>query len=521
MRTLRKYTALACLGVGAWLRAGEPVKWTAAAPAPATTIATSRPAGLLADSNTQVVPVSHTDRLILPPMSEFSAPSPMSSMSSTPQNLPTVQYIDLPKDLEHARPMPSKPSDRTPATGPALEDLKPVDSPNEIMPPPRILDPKPEGSGSAPPPPPVHDLPIVSDDMPVEEGAVAYGRGRFFTPYLYNPDYRLYIKAESLVWWIHPSTYPVLVTTGSPNDQVPSALGQPGTNLVIGGREQQQPVMPGFRLNIGYWFAQDHSVGFEANFLYLGRQTTHQSIASNAAGNPIIGPPVINPFTGQTILLSNPFGGGVARAGAAAADFSSEFWGAEFNFRRNLCEGDCCTWDGILGFRHVGVNESLRLAQTSTLLATGETLAITDRFSTANRFYGPQIGLLGECRWRRFYVDGNFKLALGVNRQTVVIDGLATDSAIPIVVASGSLAQRSNIGQYSRNVFSAVPEIGFHVGMNITENLRVYAGYTLLCWSNVAQPGEQVNGNRANPTFGFHSNTFFAQGADVGLEYRY
>jgi hypothetical protein len=334
-------------------------------------------------------------------------------------------------------------------------------------------------------------------------------------------DYQVYISADLLLWWIRPSNYPQLVTSGTP------------PTTAIGDQGAPRSLFPGFRLNFGYWFEPEHCLAIEGNILYLGRQSTQASIASSATGVQTIGPAFVNPITGVTQMVASP---GVS-AGGATATFTSELWGAEANFRSNLCTCDRFRLDGIAGFRFLGLNEGFTLAENSTQfpgpivnfplanfprIANGETVSWIDSFNTANRFYGSQVGLLAECRFlRRWYLDGNFKIGLGETRQSVIISGQSTDSLTALVVNNGSLAQRSNIGQYSRNVFSVVPEIGLTLGMNVTDHLRVYAGYTFLCWTGVARPGEQVNPNRVNPTFAFQSSTFFADGVNIGLEYRF
>ena len=67
-----------------------------------------------------------------------------------------------------------------------------------------------------------------------------------------------------------------------------------------------------------------------------------------------------------------------------------------------------------------------------------------------------------------------------------------TDPGVaPNVQNGGFLALPTNIGNRSRDQFTAVPEIGFNVGRQLNNHLRVYAGYTFLYWSSVVRPGDQ------------------------------
>src|SRR5205823_3673536 len=46
---------------------------------------------------------------------------------------------------------------------------------------------------------------------------------------------RLWFHGEYLLWWIKDSNIPPLLTTGSPADPLPGALGQPHTTILFGG----------------------------------------------------------------------------------------------------------------------------------------------------------------------------------------------------------------------------------------------------------------------------------------------
>src|SRR5580704_8749395 len=78
---------------------------------------------------------------------------------------------------------------------------------------------------------------------------------------------RVWATTEYLLWWIKGSPLPPgLVTTGSPTDANPGALGQPGTVPLLGS-----PLAPnlefdpfsGFRINVGAWVDMDNTMGLE------------------------------------------------------------------------------------------------------------------------------------------------------------------------------------------------------------------------------------------------------------------
>jgi hypothetical protein len=178
---------------------------------------------------------------------------------------------------------------------------------------------------------------------------------------------------------------------------------------------------------------------------------------------------------------------------------------------------------------------------------------ISDRFDTRNQFYGGQIGFDTELRRGRWSLDLNTKVAIGDNHETVDIGGnfVITPPGGPRTVQTGGLlALSSNIGHYTRDRFSVVPELGATLGYNVTDNVRVFAGYNFLFWSNVVRPGEQIDPNLnprlipnfckianavgagtkecpANnvtvqqPAFPFRETTFWAQGVTAGMEFKY
>ena len=99
----------------------------------------------------------------------------------------------------------------------------------------------------------------------------------------------------------------------------------------------------------------------------------------------------------------------------------------------------------------------------------------------------------------------------------------------------GLLALPSNIGSYTANRFSVIPEVQANLGYQITENIRVFGGYSFLYWANVARSGGQIDLN-VNPTllpnngppsganrpaFQLHDTNFWAHGFNIGLEMRW
>jgi hypothetical protein len=97
-----------------------------------------------------------------------------------------------------------------------------------------------------------------------------------------------------------------------------------------------------------------------------------------------------------------------------------------------------------------------------------------------------------------------------------------------------TFALPTNIGITSRNEFAVIPEFQLQVSYDFTPNLRAFAGYNYLYWSEVVRPGDQidrvVNASQrqggvllgaARPQPRFESTDFWAQGLNVGMQVRY
>jgi hypothetical protein len=340
---------------------------------------------------------------------------------------------------------------------------------------------------------------------------------------------------------------PPLVSTGSITANNPGGFDDPAQQVLFGGSELGAHTRSGARATLGYWFTDDHCLGVEGGFLVLGRQTDSFD-ASSILGNPILVRPIMRPDgTAAVELVSNPQRGAFpspgflpGTGGSIDAHHTSSFWGAELNLRSDVLCGPNGYIDLVGGYRMLGLDEGLTINESVTSLSTdpafnaanpnnafGTVRSLTDSFQTRNRFYGGQLGLVGEYRMDRWVFGGSAKLALGTTQQIVDIAGFQVGNGVP--TAGGLLAGVSNIGRHSHSDFSIVPEVGVTVGYQFTERLRGYVGYNFLSWSGVTRPGNQIdlavsppNGQTpTRPIFLVHESTFWAQGMTFGLEYRF
>jgi hypothetical protein len=364
--------------------------------------------------------------------------------------------------------------------------------------------------------------------------------------------HRWYFRAEYLLWWINGQQLPVLAATGPPGSM--GILGQPGTTVLFGGEKQNFDAFNGGRFTLGFWCDCCQTHGLEFSGFFLAERGFHFGADSNRF--PTLTRPFfnINENREDSEITAAP-----GRAvGGLAVDGKSQLWGVEANYRCNLCcgcsslcRGTTSRLDFLAGFRYLDLEEEVKITESVFVttvppgglppgVMVGDHAVVVDDFKTRNQFYGGQIGLDWELRRGRWVLDTRVKVALGDNHETIDINGfqiLTHANGTQQVFNGGLLALPSNIGHFQRDRFCVVPEIGVNLGYQVTDNLLVYVGYNFLYWSNVVRPGQQIDrvldvnqipnfrpgppAPQVRPLVPFHETSFWAQGVNLGLEYRY
>lgn len=208
------------------------------------------------------------------------------------------------------------------------------------------------------------------------------------------------------------------------------------------------------------------------------------------------------------------------------------------------CEGTpvSCLVGGFAGWRHLGLSEDLQINENLTsLLPSPENgqFLIEDLFETNNTFNGADLGVVWQTTRGQFSLDLLMRLAVGSTHQSVLINGSTTISGSSVAgnnfqdATGGLLAQRTNIGEYSRSRVAVVPELGVTLGYVMTPQWRATLGYSFLYWSNVVRPGDQIDRNinpnlippemrpltgLERPVFTFVESDMWVNGLSVGLE---
>lgn len=383
----------------------------------------------------------------------------------------------------------------------------------------------------------------------------------------------LSLRVEYLLWWFDGMYIPPLVVEGDAEKNTdPNGPAYIFTNgvVVYGNEEILDGSRDGIRVRPVFWlddYAQWAIVGD-----YFGFNTVSSQFIDG--GDGVNGPFVGRIFTDATSGLDTEedvsFPG---IRGTVTVDATSDFdsWGV--GFRHNLCcaagrstgcgdavgcgfgVGGCGSGvcggrrgtrrvDFLFGFRSTRLDESLVITEDLETIEKeppNTDILLQDSFTTENQFYGGEIGFLWEWEYRRWSLEFLSKLGIGNNKQQVHIHGFTstdTNLAAPdYKVDSGLLVQPSNAGDYSRNQFTMIPEIGATLGFQVGPRLKLTAGYTAIYWGNVVRPGDQIDlhvnpeylaptltgkeGPPFEPSFSFVSTDLWAHGLSFGGELRW
>lgn len=345
------------------------------------------------------------------------------------------------------------------------------------------------------------------------------------------------ISAEALLWWMKDSPAPPpLVSTGT--------LGQPGTTVLLGGKDLNTDEHPGLRVTAAYW--ERERWGLETSVFYLpSRSTSHSVRSSGQTGSQNLSIPFFD------VTLPGESTTGLSSAGRfsgqAKEESSVRLLGAELNGAGNLVSIRNLRLDLLGGFRYLNLRETFSFATSSPDVSPQppDVFQTKDQFDTTNNFYGPQVGVRARSGWGPWNLSGSLKFALGAMVQSVDIDGfLLTNDfngfGTPQKFLGGYFAQPTNIGNHTRTAFAVVPEIGLNGGYEVTKWMTIFLGYTFLYTNNVVRPGNQIDRGinptqnasfagtpptplvgPARPAFQSHGSSFWAQGLNVGVTVRF
>jgi hypothetical protein len=363
----------------------------------------------------------------------------------------------------------------------------------------------------------------------------------------------VWFSTEYILWWIKDAPMAPLLTTNLNPETLaenPGIVGVPGTAVLFGGDNLEFDPFSGFRANAGIMLTETWSI--ESSGFSLQKKSLGIAALSDPTGLPNFTRPTIGAETGaeEAIFLVS-FPG--AFAGGIVIDTSTRLWGVEANVAKNLGRGDVFGIDVLGGYRFLGLDEDLTIADSSRvleggagfflgeLITEGGYLAKTDVFDVSNNMHLVQLGARAELSLGKVYILAKARVGLGVNHEVLEINGSSSvlrPDGTTATTPGGLLAVSSNMGRHTNDEFVVVPEVGVNVGFNVTDRLRLFAGYNFLYISDVLRPGEQVN-RVINPSlvptnqlFGTNntlqfpfpslkSTDFWAHGLNAGIAFRF
>ncbi len=394
--------------------------------------------------------------------------------------------------------------------------------------------------------------PVFPSDGEVDNG---YAGGDYYNDpasdcgHSCHPDYfpiasQLWFRADYLLWWTQGSDVPALVTTSTAGTVQTDAgvLGLSTTSILFGDTAVTDGTRSGGRMTLGYWLQPSRQLGMQVEYLALGSEATR--FLSTSQGNPILARPFFNVETGQQQQDASLVAFTGVVDGTVTVDATTELQSVALLLRRPVFQECGRRIDFLVGYRFGRLDDTLRMTESTLATAVvgppaqGTTIDLFDLFDTRNDFHGAELGVVYQKRRYRWSWELMMKLALGNTHTTVLIDG-ATTTTLPngggtSTGTGGILAQQTNIGTFDQNDFSVVPELGINLSYDLTCRLRATMGYSLLYWSVVGRPGDQIDlhvnptqfppgalAGTPEPQFTSQPTDLWAQGLNFGLEYRF
>ncbi len=350
-----------------------------------------------------------------------------------------------------------------------------------------------------------------------------------------NRHPQVWFNSESLVWFTKNMATPALVNNS--DFGVLPTTGAPGVQTMFGGGDGiDYGFVPGFRISGGMYLGPDQKVGIGGRgygLLNASESYSRRSDGTGGAANPSLGLPFYNLFTNREDAFLVAYRDGVPPDidGTVHARSDLDMYGADGSLYFLMARSDSMRMDLLGGYTFNILKSSVGVDSISRVASFPAVTQITnDLFETKNVFNGGHVGVLSSVNRSRVSFSTLAKVAFGSMQQTGSIRGYS--SVDGTVLGAGILTQPSNIGNYSRDSFAFIPELGVKLGLAATENVQFTLGYTMMMWSGVALAGDQIDnvvdptqlilpnaGTRPNPLF--VEDTFWMQGVDLGMTFAF
>lgn len=354
--------------------------------------------------------------------------------------------------------------------------------------------------------------------------------------------YAMWFNAEYLLGTTRGPNVSPLVTTGPAAAGALAGLpGQPSTVALFGGRPMLNDWRSGLRVEAGMWFDREHTVGALARF-YTLFSARENFLASGNGTNVLNVPQIANVngvLTQVPVLVSSPG----ATTGSATGGARATFTGGDLSARVLLHREPGYRLDLLAGYRQMYLGDALSLNASATAAGLPVPLTTRNSVSSRNDFYGPQLGLLLSTTRGRFAFETHASAALGAtvadldfaraNALTGTVSVPATTAALvnagvplatAVPLATQLAAATNNVPLGSTTVantvtyFGAVAEVGLRAKWQMTDTVRLSAGYGFIYWNNVRRGPEALTGG---DVLRLRASDFSTHTFNFGAEFRY
>jgi len=338
----------------------------------------------------------------------------------------------------------------------------------------------------------------------------------------------VWARFEVLLWWRQGHDLPPLVTTDPATESSTTAGILPDATTLFGGGRAGSNMQAGGRADFGFFTNPTQTVGFGDRVYGLGRDSV--TFKANQGNFPVLAVPFVDFAAGTNEALLVAYPG--LRNGSVNAQAQSSLFGNDVYGRFLLCRDCNHRLDFITGWNYTRVWDDVQINTRSVETASGGTIAqgtvttINNRFTASNNFNGGILGLQWQRNCGCWTTQALARISVGGMNETMNISG-RTHVAVPgqtaVTTQGGLFTAASNIGQFSRNEFTAITELGYNVGYRFSPCTQLTFGYSFLYFNDVLTAGRGIDtsagtlGNATRPQFTFHHSDMWFQGINLGL----
>lgn len=309
-----------------------------------------------------------------------------------------------------------------------------------------------------------------------------------------STGHKYWMTGEFVFGWVSGPNVPPLVTTSIAGTDTSDAgiLGDPRISTLFSGRVTDD-LRAGLRVGAGYLFDPEYGRGIEADFLFLGSQSSRFSATSDAF--PILARPYIDANTEdpQAVLIAHPD----QSTGSVTIDAKSgNYYAVHLDTTERIWNRGATNVSCLFGYRYGHYDDSLLFQQTIVPNALpGTTIVSRGAFRARNDFNGLDLGLRAEHSWNNVTLNLLGRFSVGHLRREVNIQGRQTTTVggVPSTAVGGVYALESNIGTHRDDDFVVWPELGGMLNWQVRSNVRVHLGYTAIMLNQIARASDQID----------------------------